>query len=122
MLIRLLKPHWVDFLGVWFISQVVDRIFGFGGNDTIDGGAGSDKVEGGDGNDIIFGGILTSDADTLLGGDGNDAIQGSTGDDFIDGGNGRDELSAVAGKNTMTPPCIQEWKPVVTSSPHHVIA
>jgi Ca2+-binding RTX toxin-like protein len=80
------------------ISEV--RVWGRGGNDTIDlsalsiptfvdGGSGNDLLTGGGADDVIFGGLgddqITGGAgnDLLLGGDGKDRIVGAAGDDIL---------------------------------------
>ncbi len=59
-------------------SSVANRLFGFGGNDTIDGADGDDVILGGEGND------------SLLGDTGDDELWGEAGADTIDGGAGSD--------------------------------
>jgi len=56
----------------------VNRLFGLGGDDTLDGGAGDDDIRGGGGNDELNGG---DDDDTLIGGFGDDTIDGGGGND-----------------------------------------
>ena len=67
-----------------------DRLFGEGGDDTIDGGPGSfDDVYGGGGNDTLNGG--PGDYDTVKGEAGNDTLDGGPGNfDFLEGGPGDD--------------------------------
>ncbi|HXC60589.1 MAG TPA: cadherin domain-containing protein [Steroidobacteraceae bacterium] len=62
-----------------------NRLFGLGGNDTLDGRAGNDVLVGGLGND------------TLTGGDGEDNLAGEDGDDTLNGGNDKDLLAGGAG-------------------------
>jgi Ca2+-binding RTX toxin-like protein len=56
------------------------KIFGQGGNDTLEGSAGSDHLDGGAGDDVIAG---------LM---GNDAIVGNSGADQLSGGTGNDRI------------------------------
>ncbi|NRB56764.1 MAG: hypothetical protein HRU39_12400, partial [Salinicola sp.] len=55
-----------------------ERIYGYGGNDTLNGGQGNDTLRGGEGNDSIDGG---SGDDTLSGGQGDDTLTGGSGVD-----------------------------------------
>ena len=57
-----------------------NRIYGMGGNDTLNGGSGNDFIDGGDGND------------TLYGNDGDDLLDAGAGNDLIYGGNGADTI------------------------------
>ncbi len=65
------------------------RIYGFGGDDTLAGGGGDDGLYGGTGDD------------TLAGGDGDDRLYGGAGDDTLTGGDGDDELHGGAGDDTL---------------------
>ena len=71
--------------------DVLNKILGGDGRDTIYGDSGRDEVDGGQGDDEIFG--LGGD-DTLAGGDGNDVIFGGDGGDKITGGWGADTIYA----------------------------
>ena len=69
-------------------TDLADRAFGGGGNDTLTGRGGADLLSGGAGNDALYGG------------DGDDRLTGGAGGDRLDGGLGRDLASygdAVAG-------------------------
>ncbi len=55
-----------------------NRLFAYGGDDTINGGGSADTMLGGDGNDSV------------IGGSGDDEIWGEAGDDTLDGGDGSD--------------------------------
>ncbi len=72
-----------------------DRLFGFGGDDSIIGGVDDDVISGGAGNDTLIGGGGTNDID---GGDGNDSIDASGGNgtfagEFLQGGSGDDTIT-----------------------------
>ena len=79
---------------------LVDRIYGFAGNDTLRGNAGDDMVDGGEGADRIYGG---SGNDTLVGGTGDDVMEGDDGDDtyVIRAGDGADQISETAGSDRV---------------------
>lgn len=64
-----------------------ERVYGEGGDDSLNGLGGNDTLHGGDGNDTLNG---HDGNDTLWGGNGNDNVQGQTGNDVIIGGNGDD--------------------------------
>lgn len=66
-----------------------DRIFGNGGNDTINAGAGNDSASGDAGNDLVNG---ADGNDLLSGGSGNDTLQGGQGQDILMGGRGDDSI------------------------------
>lgn len=67
---------------------LADRIFGLGGDDTIDAGGGNDVVSGGPGNDTITGG---PGRDVLMGDEGDDVFYACDGEpDVIYGGPGFD--------------------------------
>lgn len=59
-------------------TALANRMYGYGGADTLDGGRGDDLIRGGAG------------ADSLIGGQGNDLLVGGTGSDTMSGGAGRD--------------------------------
>ena len=69
-------------------TNTVDRINGYGGNDTLDAGAGNDTLNGGQGNDTLIGG-LGSDTYIFNRGDGQDII--------ADGGDPTSASSGQAG-------------------------
>ena len=80
-------------------SDLIDTLFGAGGNDIIigfdnptEGSPASlgDSLYGGDGNDLIFGG---SGRDFAFGGLGDDSIEGNQGDDYIEGLSGADLIT-----------------------------
>ncbi|MBI5163691.1 MAG: M10 family metallopeptidase C-terminal domain-containing protein [Magnetospirillum sp.] len=75
-----------------------DRIFGLGGDDTIEGRNGSDRLFGNNGDDTISGG---NGADSLFGGNGTDVLDGGNGPDRLDGGNGGDILSGGNGADAL---------------------
>ncbi|MDB5874493.1 MAG: hypothetical protein JWQ07_3935, partial [Ramlibacter sp.] len=65
-----------------------DRLYGGGGNDSIDAKSGDDYLEGNAGDD------------NLLGGDGNDVLLGCAGNDFLNGEAGNDQLQGGTGTDT----------------------
>ena len=71
-------------------TDLVNQLFGNGGNDTLVGRAGHDTLTGGAGDDSLQG---DSGNDILQGEDGNDRIALSADNDLIDGGNGSDWLT-----------------------------
>jgi Ca2+-binding RTX toxin-like protein len=73
-----------------------ERIYGYGGSDTLEGDSGNDIMVGGDGFDGIVPTPLFPDNDRLEGNKGNDSLYGEQGDDLLDGGKGDDLL--VGGK------------------------
>ncbi|MFM9964056.1 MAG: beta strand repeat-containing protein [Planctomycetaceae bacterium] len=87
-----------------------DRLIGGAGNNLITGDAGDDIVDAGDGNDSVLGGAGN---DSLFGNAGDDTLNGQGGSDSLDGGlgndtivweglsSGDDQLSDVAGDNTL---------------------
>ena len=69
-----------SFSGVYMSSDIIDVMYGFGGdddlradggNDTLDGGSGNDYLEGGDGNDTY---IFSPGFDNIADGSGTDTI------------------------------------------------
>ncbi|MBG1263544.1 choice-of-anchor D domain-containing protein [Nostoc commune] len=93
-----------------------NKIYGFGGTDTITGNLGNDQLFGGDGNDIFWANdgndLLYGDSgndklsgdngnDTLFGGIGDDQLLGGTGNDWLYGGNGKDVLTGGYGDDTF---------------------
>lgn len=89
-------------------ALVSERMYGYGGDDTLNAGNGLNTVYGGAGNDNISGG---ADADTLFGegdvdriagGSGDDSLSGGDGDDaMIAGDDGNDTLSGGAGRDSL---------------------
>jgi Ca2+-binding RTX toxin-like protein len=77
-LISIERVHGSDFADQITGDASVNRLFGWGGDDSILGGEGDDILLGGLGNDKIFGGL------------GNDEIWGEAGNDRLDGGEGAD--------------------------------
>ncbi|WP_373530162.1 choice-of-anchor D domain-containing protein [Nostoc sp.] len=93
-----------------------NKIYGFGGNDTIVGNLKNDQLFGGDGNDSLWGqdgdDLLYGDSgndklsgdngnDTLFGGIGDDLLNGNAGNDWLYGGNGNDVLTGGYGVDTF---------------------
>ena len=76
------------------------RIWGRGGNDTIDlTGLGINSfIQGGDGNDSLTGGSAN---DVIFGGLGDDTITGAAGHDFLIGGTGKDRIVGSAGNDIL---------------------
>jgi hypothetical protein len=70
-------------------DDIVNRIDGLAGNDTLYGSGFDDRLLGGDGNDA------------LVGYGGNDDLQGGSGDDWLDGVLGNDTLIAGGGNDTL---------------------
>ena len=87
--------------------DMVDRLNGLGGDDTIYGGLGdvADVLRGGSGNDRIYGGETIDDpfdgSDKIYGDDGNDDVWAGNGDDAVEGGAGNDNLYGQSGNDTM---------------------
>ena len=81
-------------------NDLVQRIDGAAGNDSIAGGGGDDILEGGLGIDTIDGG---AGLDTIAGGPDNDTVTGGTGYDIINGDavdlliTGNDTIDSVDG-------------------------
>ncbi|MDT8333626.1 SdrD B-like domain-containing protein [Roseomonas gilardii] len=75
-----------------------DSLNGLGGNDTLFGGDGNDTLNGHDGNDTLWGGRGN---DNVQGQSGNDVIIGGEGDDIGEGGDGNDVLIAGPGRDNM---------------------
>lgn len=96
-------------------SQVFDRIYGYGGNDTIDAGAGDDFLRGGDGADSILGGAGFDDthgnigADTIYGGAGPDWVVGGQDNDLLSGDDGDDVVYANLGNDTASGGLGVDW-------------
>src|SRR5262249_55349318 len=76
------------------------RVWGRGGDDTIDLGALSipSFISGGAGNDTLTGGTA---ADVILGGAGNDTITGGAGNDLLVGGTEPDRLVGSGGNDVL---------------------
>ncbi len=74
------------------------KLYGYGGNDTIEGAALAEKLDGGDGNDYVSGG---GGNDSLYGGSGDDILAGDAGDDVVGGSNGNDTLYGGAGNDSV---------------------
>ena len=66
-----------------------DKVFGAGGDDTLEGDG---ELDGGDGDDQLEGGGFV---DVLRGGAGEDAIAGNLGADVLEGGSGDDLLDTA---------------------------
>ena len=75
-----------------------DVIYGYGGADTLSGGVGNDWLMGGSGNDTLNGGVGN---DYLYGQGGNDTLNGGTGGDRLYGDNGNDTLNGGAGVDRL---------------------
>jgi len=77
-------------------GDVIENVFGGGGDDmlignaldnVLNGGAGNDILLGGGGNDTLVGGPASGDGrDILFGGSGQDALHGGGADDLLFGG------------------------------------
>ncbi len=74
-------------------SQLIDRLFGKDGDDTIQGLAGDDYLVGGQGADRLEAG---DDWDMVYGEWGNDSINGGNGNDLLWGNDANDTLSGDA--------------------------
>ncbi len=92
-----------------------DRVWGYGGNDTLLGstgndqlvsGAGHDWADGGTGNDRLWG---EADADSLMGGVGNDELMGGSGNDLLLGGSGDDVLFGETGNDQLNGGLGRDW-------------
>ncbi len=79
-------------------SGWTNRIYGFGGDDSLSGNDLADLIDGGSGNDTLRG---YAGADTLLGGAGNDTLYGDAGDDILKGESGDDVLWAGTGNDHL---------------------
>ncbi len=80
------------------VGDVILRLNGGLGNDTINGSDDGDTINGDDGDDVIFGGLGN---DTLNGGLGNDSLGGEDGDDLLNGHEGNDTLNGDAGDDML---------------------
>lgn len=74
------------------------KLYGYGGNDTIEGGLRADRLDGGDGDDLLTGGAGN---DSFYGGAGNDVLEGDVGDDVIGGSSGNDTLYGGGGADSL---------------------
>jgi Ca2+-binding RTX toxin-like protein len=89
-------------------NALANKIYGFGGQDTIIGNLENDQLSGGDGLDTLWGGngddLLYGDGgnDRLSGDNGNDTVFGGIGDDKLSGGVGNDWLYGGKGKDVLT--------------------
>jgi len=111
-------------------TAIAERIYGLGGNDTINGGAGADSLYGGEGNDRLYydandividggSGNDTLDAsktqtglalsvvnfveiENLVGGSGNDTIAGDELANSLTGNSGNDIIDGGAGNDTLS--------------------
>ena len=79
-------------------SGAGDRLYAYGGNDTIAAGLGNDFAFGGEGNDTVNG---EDGDDQAFGGIGNDIVNGGAGDDFLGGEEGNDTVRGGAGIDTV---------------------
>ena len=83
------------------------RLYGSGGDDTIQAGNGTDRIYGGDGADHITGGnrrdVIYGEggADSINGGNGSDIIDGNEDNDTLIGGRGTDYLYGSAGNDSL---------------------
>lgn len=101
------------------VFGVVNYIYGYGGNDTLQGGFQAENyIWGGIGNDVIKGGtginrlygedgdddisVFWNSSDSqLFGGGGNDVLAGGDGGAYLDGGTGVDLMIGGAGGDTF---------------------
>ncbi len=98
-------------------STYNNKLYGYGGNDTIRGGKGNDYIDGGLDDDLLYGtagnntikGQSGNDTihgaagvDRLYGGNGNDLIYGYEGNDYIEGGSGNDTIDGGIGNDTIS--------------------
>jgi serralysin len=79
-------------------SPVADRMFAYGGNDTMDGGSGDDYLRGLDGDDSVVGG---DGFDDVHGNMGNDTVAGGLGPDWVVGGRDNDRLAGDDGDDVV---------------------
>jgi Ca2+-binding RTX toxin-like protein len=97
-------------------TALLQKIFGFGGNDRILlnlaeaegwGGIGNDYITNGEGNQYLYGEegddilIASEGEDELYGGTENDALQGGLDDDYLSGDEGNDIASGGAGNDVI---------------------
>ncbi|MDO4719807.1 MAG: calcium-binding protein [Peptostreptococcaceae bacterium] len=69
--------------------DVLNHIYGYGGDDRLSGGKRNDTIYGGKGNDRLYG---NDGKDLLYGEEGDDRLYGNEGNDLLDGGAGNDFL------------------------------
>ena len=87
--------------------DLVWKMYGEGGNDTLIGANFNDSIYGGTGNDSLSGSLGSdriygeSGNDRLFGEVGNDSLYGSSGDDYLSGGSGDDYLAAGSGDDIL---------------------
>ncbi len=80
---------------------VIQRVRGFGGNDTLTAAGPRDCLHGGAGDDRLVaapeGSLLRGghETDRLVGGDGKDELRGDQGKDVLEGGAGDDDLDGA---------------------------
>lgn len=85
-----------------------DFLFGDEGNDYLDGGIANDYLDGGIGYDVLYGGegddelLGALNGDLIYGEGGNDLLRGGNGLDRLDGGFGNDILLGALGTDTLT--------------------
>jgi Ca2+-binding RTX toxin-like protein len=80
-------------------GQIVGKVRGYHGADTMIGGALPDQFWGEDDNDTLSG---NGGNDILLGGNGIDTLNGGLGSDALNGGADRDTLAGGAGVDAVT--------------------
>ncbi len=78
-----LEPH----------SDIVNLLYGDGGEDRLVGSGGRDRLFGGSGGDRLFG---DGGADSIFGGPGDDVLIGGSGTDLLNGGSGSNQLRTGA--------------------------
>lgn len=101
------------------VFGVINNIYGYGGNDTLEGGFFADNyIWGGKGDDILKGGtginrlygedgddnisVLWNAPDSqLYGGAGNDTLTSGSGGAYMDGGTGADKMTGGKGGDTF---------------------
>ncbi len=74
--------------------ELIERILGGLGNDSLTGGTGNDNLGGYHGTDTVSGG---GGNDTLAGGIGDDVLNGGAGNDSLNGGDGKDTALYTSG-------------------------
>jgi Ca2+-binding RTX toxin-like protein len=91
----------------WSAGGYSERLYGFGGADTILGNGGADKIYGDAGNDVLRGGTSGdsiyggADNDELFGDSSGDKLYGEVGNDTLDGGSSNDVLYGGAGADAL---------------------
>ena len=83
------------------------RVWGHGGDDSIDAGRVSvpTMLDGGAGNDFLIGGSVN---DLIFGGLGNDKLTGGAGNDFLIGGEGADRLVGSSGHDILVSTVLED--------------